>query len=285
MINKKAKFIDHFKHFFVLFLGTIIAAAGLELFLIPNHVIDGGIVGISIMASYLTDLPLGVFLVVLNIPFVFIGYKHIGRLFAISTIFSIISLSFWSSVFLPLPVQTTDPVLAAIFGGIITGLGVGLIIRNGGSLDGTEIVAIIVDKRSSYSVGEVVMFINLFILSSAAIVYNPDQAMYSLLAYYVIAKVIDVVQKGMDQTYAVMLVSDKHEEIASRLMAELGRGVTYLTGEGAYTGAEKKVVFCVVTRLELTKLKEIATEEDESVFITINSVQEIMGGRFKKTGH
>ena len=166
------------KKYLMIFFGAIIAAAGLEIFLIPNNVIDGGVVGISIMLSSITGMSLGIFLVLLNIPFLYIGYKQIGKNFAIATTVAICFLSAWSAVFTPIPAVTDDPFLAAIFGGIIDGLGVGLIIRAGGSLDGTEIVAIIMDKRSVFSVGEVVMFINLFILSSAGLLYGWDKAMY-----------------------------------------------------------------------------------------------------------
>lgn len=282
---KRKSVAEYLKKAIILFIGTIITAAGLEIFLIPNNVIDGGVVGISIMGSYLTGLPLGAFLVVLNIPFIYLGYKNIGTSFAVCTIFSILSLSLWSAMFEPVPKITGDFFLAAVFGGIVTGTGVGLIIRNGGSLDGTEIVAIILDKRTSFSVGEIVMFFNLFILGSAGFVFGWDKAMYSLVAYFVIAKMIDVVIKGLDESYAVMLVSDMHEEIASDLMEKLGRGVTYLSGEGAYTGNAKKVIYCVVTRLEVDRLKEIAYGIDEKAFVTINPVHEIVGGRFKKKGH
>ena len=177
---------------------------------------------------------------------------------------------------------THDLFLAAIFGGIITGLGVGIIIRNGGSLDGTEIVAIIMDKRSGFSVGEIVMFMNLFILSSAGLIFGWDRAMYSLVAYFIIAKVIDIVIKGLDESNGVMIITSNPDEIAEALMARLGRGVTILHGEGGYTGDPKKVLYCVVTRLEVDKLKAIVTEKDESAFVTINQVHDIMGGRFKK---
>ena len=270
------------KKYLVIFVGAIIAAIGLEIFLIPNNVIDGGVVGLSIMASAITDFPLGVFLVVLNLPFLYLGYKQIGKSFAIATLIAICFLSLWSAFFEPVEKLTADPFLAAIFGGIIDGIGVGLIIRAGGSLDGTEIVAIIMDKKSVFSVGEVVMFINLFILSSAGLLFGWDKAMYSLVAYFVISKMIDVVIKGLDESYAVMIVTDEYEEITSALNDRLGRGVTILHGEGGYTRAKKEVLYCVVTRLEVDKLKEIVLDKDESAFVTINAVHDIVGGRFKK---
>ena len=194
-------------------------------------------------------------------------------------------LSFWSAYFAPFPTVTQDLFLAAIFGGIIVGLGVGLIIRSGGSLDGTEIVAIILDKKSVFSVGEVVMFINLFILSGAGLLFGWDKAMYSLVAYFVIAKMIDVVVQGLDESYAVMIVTNEPDKINVALAERLGRGVTLLYGEGGYTGEEKKVLYSVVTRLEVNKLKETVLSIDENAFVTINAVHDIVGGRFKKKGH
>lgn len=266
----------------MLFLGTMITAVGLEIFLVPNNIIDGGVVGLSIMASYVTGLPLGLFLVLLNLPFLYLGYAQIGKTFALSTMFSIMSLAYWVSVLQPIPGLTHDLFLAAVFGGIIIGVGVGLIIRYGGSLDGTEIVAIIMDKRTSFSVGECIMFMNLFILTSAGLIFTWDKAMYSLVAYFVAFKVIDTVIEGLDESKAVMIVADRPEQIAAALMARLGRGVTVLHGEGGYTKERKDVLYSVVTRLEMAKLKSIIDEIEEGAFVTINDVHEVMGGRFKK---
>lgn len=281
-MTKRNSNLRIFKKYILLFIGSIIAAIGLEIFLVPNNIIDGGIVGISIMVSHVTGLPLSLFLVVLNIPFLYLGYAQIGKTFALSTLFSIVSLSYWVSVFHPIPGLTSDLFLAAIFGGIIVGIGVGLIIRYGGSLDGTEIVAILLDKRTSFSVGEIIMFFNLFILTSAGFVFSWDKAMYSLVAYFVAFKVIDTVIEGLDESKAVMIVSDKPDEIAETLMARLGRGVTVLHGEGGYTKERKDVLYCVITRLEMAKLKSIVDEVDENAFVTFNDVHEVMGGQFKK---
>ncbi|MBR1695872.1 MAG: YitT family protein [Selenomonas sp.] len=270
------------KKYAMIFVGAVIAAFGLEEFLIPNNVIDGGIVGVSIMMETITGMSMGVLLVLLNIPFLFMGYKQIGKNFTIATLVAICFLAVWSEIFDPLEKVTDDPFLAAIFGGIIDGIGVGMIIRAGGSLDGTEIVAIIMDKKSVFSVGEVVMFINLFILSSAGLLYGWDKAMYSLVAYFVISKMIDVVIKGLDESYAVMIVTNEHDEITSALNDRLGRGVTLLHGAGGYTGESKEVLYCVVTRLEVDKLKEIVLDKDENAFVTINAVHDIVGGRFNK---
>lgn len=281
-VRKRKTLGSYVKKFFILCFGAFLYAVGLETFLIPNNIIDGGVVGISIMAASLTPISFSVYLVVINIPFLYLGYKHIGKTFSISTIVSILLLSLWTEYFKPVPQVTDDFFLAAIFGGIVAGIGVGLIIRNSGSLDGTEIVAIIMDKRTTFSVGEVVLFFNIFILGAAGFVFGWDKAMYSLVAYFIISKMIDVVIKGLDESYAVMIVSEESDEIADALMHRLGRGVTFIKGMGAYTGDPKKVIYCVVTRLEVDKLKDITIDKDENAFITINPVHDIVGGRFKK---
>jgi len=262
-------------------LGIILYSVGLEIFLVPNNIIDGGVVGVAIMVSHLTKLPLGLFTLILNIPFFILGYKQIGKTFTFSTIFSVIGISIGVSLLHPIPVLTQDVFLAAIFGGIILGAGVGLIIRNGGSLDGSEIVAIILDKKMSFSIGEIVMFFNFFILSSAGFIFGWDRAMYSLIAYFIAFKVIDIVVEGVDESKAVMIISEKYNEISEALIARLGRGVTLLDGKGGYKGYETNVVYVVVSRLEVAKLKDIVHGFDDDALITIGAV-EVSGKRYKK---
>lgn len=280
--SKRQLLIATIKKYLMIFIGTILAAVGLEIFLVPNQIIDGGIIGISILLSYITQIPLSIFIIVLNLPFLYIGYNQIGKTFAISTVFAVVSLAGWVAYFRPIPELTNDLFLAAVFGGIIVGVGVGLVIRYGGSLDGTEIIAIILDKRTGFSVGEIVMFINLFILGSAGFVFSWDKAMYSLVAYFVAFKVIDITIEGLDESKGVMIVSEKPDEIAAALMARLGRGVTVMFGEGGFTGEPKKILYSVITRLEIAKLKAIVYEWDEDAFVTIHEVHEVIGGRVKK---
>lgn len=282
MLKKRNLIINTFKKYIMLLLGSIFAAIGLEEFLVPNQIIDGGVVGISIMASHLTSLPLSLFLVLLNLPFIYIGYTQIGKTFAISTIFSIVSLSYWVSFFHPISEVTRDPFLSAVFGGIVLGIGVGMIIRYGGSLDGTEIVAIILGRNSGFSIGEIVMFFNIFILGSAGFIFGWDKAMYSLVAYFIAFKVIDITIEGLDESKGIMIVTDNPDEISDALMARLGRGVTIFHGEGGYSGDSKKILYSVITRLEIAKLKAIVQEKDENAFVTISDVHEAMGGRVKK---
>lgn len=281
-MTKKNIVLRVFRKYIFLFIGSILAAVGLEIFLIPNNIIDGGIVGISIIASYLTNISLSVFIVALNIPFLFLGYKQIGKTFVLSSTFSIISLSFWVSVFHPIQGLTNDVLLATVFGGIILGVGVGMIIRNGGSLDGTEMVAIIFNRRTSFSVGETVMFFNIFILTSAALVFGWDRALYSLIAYFIAYKVIDITIEGLDEAKAVIIISEKGDEIAEAITARLGRGVTFFEGKGGYSKSPKKILYSVVTRLEVSKLRSIISDKDESAFVTINDVSDVMGGKHKK---
>lgn len=281
-MTKKNIALRELKRYIFLFIGSILAAVGLEIFLIPNNIIDGGVVGISIIISYLTNIPLSVFVVVLNIPFLFLGYKQIGKTFVFTSLFAIVSFSLWLTVFNPIPGLTDDVLLATVFGGIILGVGVGMIIRYGGSLDGTEMVAIIVNKGTSFSVGEMVMFFNIFILSSAALVFGWDRAMYSLIAYFIAFKVIDITIEGLDEAKAAIIISDKGDEIAEAITARLGRGVTFLEGRGGYSKDRKIVLYSVVTRLEVSKLRAIIEDKDEDAFVTINDVSDVMGGKHKK---
>ncbi|MFC7678335.1 YitT family protein [Paenibacillus sp. GCM10028914] len=271
-----------FRRFVFLTLGALLMAVGLEIFLVPNRIIDGGITGISIMVSHITQIPLGVFLTLFNLPFLFMGYKQIGKTFALSTLFAVLVMSVGTYFLHPVSPLTIDPLLAAVFGGVILGVGVGLVIRSGGSLDGTEIVAILINKKAPFSVGEIVMFINFFILGSAGFIFGWDHAMYSLIAYYLAFKLIDITIEGIDQSKSVWIISEKYKEIGDALTQRLGRGVTYLDGEGAYTGDSKKVIFVVITRLEEAKLKSIVEDWDSQAFMAVGNIHDVKGGRFKK---
>ncbi len=263
-------------------IGAILMGVGLEIFLVPNQVIDGGIVGISIMLSHLTGVKLGLIIFLLNIPFFFIGYKQIGKTFAISTLYGIFILSITTALLHPVPAFTQDILLASVFGGIVLGIGVGIVIRYGGSLDGSEVLAILANKKLPFSVGEIIMFINLFILGSAGFVFTWDRAMYSLIAYFVAFKTIDITITGLEESKSVWVISDNYRQIGDAINSRLGRGVTYLSGEGAYSGDDKKVIFCVINRLEEAKLKEIVEGLDPSAFLAIGDIAEVRGGRFKK---
>lgn len=281
MKGRKAELYSTAVRIFCIILGAALSSVGLEIFLYPNNIIDGGVVGISMMVSFLSGYPLGIFIFALNVPFFIIGYKQIGKSFLFSTIFAVICLSIGVSLLHPVKSLTNDIFLAAVFGGIINGMGVGLIIRSGGSLDGTEITAIILDKKVSFSVGEIVLFFNIFILGSAGFVYGWDHALYSLVTYFIASKVIDIVVEGIDESKAVTIVSSKHEEIKDAVIARLGRGVTILHGEGGYSKELTNVIYVIVSRLELAKIKKIVLDFDPDALFTVGNV-EVAGKKYKK---
>ena len=265
----------------MLTLGAALASVGLEIFLIPNSLIDGGVVGISIMVAYLSKLPLALFLIVINVPFLVIGYRQIGKTFALATMYAVLCLAIGVTLLQPIPGVTRDPILAAFFGGVILGAGVGLIIRHGGSLDGTEILAIIFDRRTSFSVGEIIMFFNLFILSAAGLIFGWDKAMYSLLTYFIAYKTIDVVIEGLNETKGVFIISDEHKDIAEAIRDRLGRGFSIFESKNPYNKNNSPIIDVVVTRLEVAKLKSIVHGFDEDALMTISSC-EVEGRRFRK---
>ncbi|RYM02157.1 YitT family protein [Sporolactobacillus sp. THM7-7] len=263
-------------------LGVTLDAIALEVFLVPNHITDGGVVGISIMLSHLSGWPIGVFLILVNLPFFFIGYKQVGKTFTIISVCGVFGLALMTALLTPVPRFTDDLLLAAVFGGVIMGIGVGLIIRNGGASDGTEMLAVFFNEKSPFSVGEVVMFINIFILGAAGFVFGWNNAMYSLIAYFIAFKMIDVTTTGLESSKAVWIISNHHAEIGDALNDRLGRGVTYLNGEGAYTGNDRNVIFTVITRLEEAKVKSIVDSIDRNAFLAISDIHDVKGGRFKK---
>ncbi|MDL5376592.1 MULTISPECIES: YitT family protein [Exiguobacterium] len=266
----------------LLLLGAFIFAVGLEAFLVPNQIIDGGIVGVSIITSYLTDTKLAIWLVLFNIPFIFFGYRQIGKTFAVVTLLAITLMSGFTILLHSVEPFTDDLLLSTVFGGFLLGAGVGLVIRAGGSLDGTEILAVSFTDRLPFSVGEIVMFFNIFILGMAGFIFSWDRAMYSLLTYFIAFKTIDIVLEGIDQSKAAWIITTSPDDVGQAIMDRLGRGVTYLHGEGAYTGDGKKVVFTVISRLEETKLKDILDDYDEKAFLAIGNIHDVRGGQFKK---
>lgn len=266
----------------LLLVGSFIFAIGLEAFLVPNQIIDGGIVGVSIITSYLTGTKLAIWLVLFNLPFIFFGYRQIGKTFAIVTLAAIMLMSIFTVLLHTIEPFTDDLLLSTVFGGFLLGAGVGLVIRAGGSLDGTEILAVAFTNRLPFSVGEIVMFFNIFILGTAGFIFSWDRAMYSLITYFIAFKTIDIVLEGLDQSKAAWIITTAPDDVGQAIMDRLGRGVTYLHGEGAYTGDGKKVVFTVISRLEETKLKDILDDYDEKAFLAIGNIHDVRGGQFKK---
>jgi len=262
-------------------IGAIIYSAGLNLFLIPNHIIDGGVTGISLLVQALTRVPFSVLIVVLNLPFFYLGYKRLGAGLAVSATYAIVILSLCSSYFEQLKPATTDPFLSTIFGGIIIGIGVGIVIKSGGSTDGTEIVAIWMDNRTSFSVGEIIMFFNFFILGAAGFVFSWNSAMYSLIAYFICSRMIDAVSTGLDSSKGIFIVTTEYDQVSDAIVHDMHRAVTRLHGQGGFLKDDKDVLYCVVTRLEVTKLKQVVHGIDPSAFLSVFDVQEVQGGLVK----
>lgn len=256
-------------------LGSIVAAIGLKYFLLPNHLLDGGVVGLSIIAAYLSGWPLGIFLILLNIPFIYVGYKKLGTSFALHSSLGIFVLAVLTYVMQP-AAATNDPILAAIFGGMIVGGGVGLVIRYGSTLDGADTIAILIDKRTSFSVGEAIMFINIFILSASGFVFGWDNAMYSLIAYFVAHKAIDVTVEGLNESRSVWIVSKKYQQIGDAVKAEIGRKVTYVNGINKEDIVSDGVILSVITRFEEQRLKRLIHTIDPNAFILIGNAHEII---------
>ena len=235
-------------------VGAAIYSAGLNLFLIPNDIIDGGITGISLLVQALTGIPFSVLIVLLNLPFFYIGYRRLGARLALSSTFAIVILSLCSSYFETMKPATSDPFLSTIFGGIIIGMGVGIVIKSGGSTDGTEIMAIWMDNKFPFSVGEIIMFFNFFILGAAGFVFSWNSTMYSLIAYFICSRMIDAVSTGLDSSKGVFIVTTSYDAVSDAIVHDMHRAVTRLHGQGGFLKDDKDVLYCVVSRLEITKL-------------------------------
>ena len=279
--SKNKTLLNNFLSFLLITVGATLAAIALEIFLVPNNIIDGGIRGISIMVSYITKIKLSVLTFVLNIPFLILGYKQLGKSFLIKAAYAMIVLSLLLEELKPVPELTNDVLLATVFGGLLLGIGVGFVIKFGACLDGTEVVAILINKKTSFSVGQVVMFLNFFIYSTAGFLFGWDRALYSILTYFITFKIIDMVSEGFEQAKAAMIITNHGEEIANSIYKHLGRTVTMLEGEGLISG-KKVVLYAVVTRIEIPELKRIVAADDYSAFVTITDVNEIVGKHIKK---
>lgn len=276
----KAKKYQTLINFFMLTLGSIIGAFALETILIPNTILDGGVTGISIIISKLTSIPLSILVLILNIPFVYVGYKNMGKGFLMRAVYSMVLFSLSLSYFAYFDTLIDTILLATVYGGALLGLGVGLVIHAGGCVDGTESVALVISKRTSLSVGQVVLIFNLIIYFVAGFIFGIDRALYSLLTYFITYKVIDLVSEGFEQAKAALIVTEKGTDMAEEIYKRLGRTVTKLKGKGLISG-EKEVLYCVLTRIEVFELKRICENLDQSSFISILEVSEIIGDHIK----
>ena len=267
--------------------GIASAAFGLKGFLLSSRFIDGGVTGISMLLSDLLHLPLSILILVINLPFIAVGYRSIGRAFALKSALAIAGLSLCLA-FVKFPDVTPDKLLTAVFGGVFIGAGIGLAIRGGAVLDGTEIAALLVSKGNNpLKVGDVILILNIIIFLTAAFFLGIDSALYSILTYAAASKTIDFLLHGIEQYTAITIVSAKSEEIKDALINELNRGVTVLRGHGGMgsTGPgtdDQAILYCVVTRLEIGTIKTAVKDIDPNAFITTNALSDVEGGLIKK---
>jgi len=271
------------KNTLLVVLGILSAGLGLKGFLLSSRFIDGGVTGISMLLSDVLGYPLSILILLINLPFIALGYRQIGKEFAIKSALAIAGLSLCIT-FVKYPDVTPDKLLTAVFGGFFIGAGIGLAIRGGAVLDGTEIAALLVSKSSNLlRVGDVILLLNIFIFTAAAFFLGIESALYSILTYFAASKTIDFLIHGIEEYTAVIIISERSEEIRQAIITNTGRGVTVYKGRGGMTDAEQDILFCVVTRLEIGRLKRIATDLDESAFIVFYPLSDAQGGVVKKT--
>lgn len=267
-------------------LGVAAAGFGLKGFLLPNRFLDGGVMGISLLVNVLSGIDLSLLVVLINLPFVVIGYTQISKKFALKTLVAISLLSL-TLAFIEFPIITSDKLLIAVFGGFFLGAGIGLSIRGGSVIDGTEVLAIYSSRKTTLTVGDVILGFNILIFSTAAYIINIETALYAILTYLVASKSVDFVVHGIEEYTSVMIVSEKSEEIKDAIVNKLGRGVTILKGKSGFgkkghRSTDVDVIYSVVTRLELQRLKTLITKIDHDAFVVENSVNDIKGGMIKK---
>lgn len=265
-------------------LGIVSASMGIHGFLLTSHFIDGGVTGISMLISAVTATPISVWIAVVNLPFIALGYRQLGRAFAVRSTVAIGGLSLALAT-IPFPDVTPDPVLTAVFGGFFLGAGVGLAVRGGAVLDGTEIAALLISRRSDLlKVGDVILIFNVVLFLTAMSLLGVDKALYSILTYLSAARTLDFVIHGIEEYTAITIISRTSGEIAAQIMTSLGRGVTLYKGRGGLNPEEQEILYCVVTRLEIGKVKTIARALDPGAFITSHSLADVEGGTVKHTG-
>ncbi len=273
------------KNFSLIVIGIFSASFGFKGFLLTNDFIDGGATGISLLIAALTVVPLYLLIICVNLPFIILGYKIMGSRFAIKTTLAIIGLAVCVAV-VPFPNVTDDDLLVAIFGGFFLGAGIGLSIRGGAVIDGTEILAIYLSKKFSTTIGDVIIVINVFIFSFAAYFLSIEIALYSMITYIAASKTLDFIIEGIEEYIGVTIVASQSNRIKQMIIEKMGRGVTVYSGKGGFikngTSRDVDIIYTVITRLELNKLNTEIEKIEPSAFIVMNSIKDIKGGMIKK---
>jgi len=272
------------REYLFILIGVLLTALGLDMFLVPNKIAAGGVSGIATIVYYLAHIPVGVTMLAINIPLFLMGIRQLGMGFGIRSLFGTISLSLIIDLIArQVPIPTRDPLLASIYGGIIVGIGIGIVFRNKGTTGGTDLAAAIVNNYMKLSVGVVLFIIDASVIVGAGIVFkSAELALYALLTVFVTARVIDIVQEGFGYAKAALIISRKNDEVAQAILHKLDRGATALCGRGMYTGTERDVILSVVTRSEISTLKELVHTIDPQAFVILADVHEVLGEGFKR---
>jgi uncharacterized membrane-anchored protein YitT (DUF2179 family) len=285
MNKQKTTIFRYIKDFILITLGVFSAAFGFKGFLLSNHFIDGGATGIALLISALTQIPLYILLILVNIPFIFLGYKIMGKVFALKTSFAIAGLALVVGT-VSFPDVTQDNLLVAIFGGFFLGSGIGLAVRGGAVIDGTEVLAIFLSRKFGTTIGDIIIVINVVIFSIAAYFLSVEIALYSMITYLAASKTLDFIVDGIEEYMGVTIVSGKSKQIADMIRDDINWGVTVYEGKNGFgkNGELKNIdiVYTVLTRLELNRLNSEIEKIDPNAFIVISSVRNIKGGMVKK---
>ncbi len=279
--NTKVEFYHLLRDSFFIVLGVVSAGFGLEGFLLPNMFIDGGVMGISLTIAELTEIPLSLLIVAINLPFLIMGFSTIGRQFALKSIIAIVLLAI-SVHFIPFPIITHDKLLIAIFGGFFLGLGIGLAIRGGSVIDGTEVLAIFISKKTSLTIGDIILLFNVLIFLVAAYVFTIEISLYAVLTYLAASRTVDFVISGIEEYIGVTIISDNSEEIRVAIIEKLGRGCTIYSGKRGHSMKQTDIVYTLITRLELAKLHTEIDKIDKDAFVVMHSIKDAKGGMIKK---
>jgi uncharacterized membrane-anchored protein YitT (DUF2179 family) len=276
------------KNAVLIFLGILSAAFGFKGFLLPSHFIDGGVTGVSLLVTELTNFPLSLLLITINIPFIFLSYFILGKQFAFKTAIAILGLGLCIT-FIEFPTITNDKLLVAVFGGIFLGAGIGLTIRGGGVIDGTEVLAIYLSKKFSITIGDVIIVINILIFGSAAFLLSIEAALYSMITYFAASKMLDFIIEGIDEYIGVTIVSSHCKEIKEMIVQTMGRGVTVYKGtKGIGKRGERDdidIIYTIITRLEINKLNIEIEKISPTAFVVMTPVKDTKGGMIKKKAH
>lgn len=267
-------------------LGGIICGISFNAFLIPHRLLSGGVSGIALILNYLMGFNPGVLIFLINIPVFLLGYKFVDKEFIVLSLIGMLAFSVSIDVFSFLGniVHIEDILLSCLYGGVLNGIGMGIVFRNRASQGGIDIIAVIAKKYFSMNLGSTSMIINFVIVAIGSFFYGLKPAMYTLVSMYVASTVLDKVQQGFSRSKSVMIITDKEQKVADEILKQLGRGVTFLEGEGAYTGTKKRVVYCIVTLNQLAKIKQIVKEIDSKAFMSVSDTAEVLGYGFANRG-